>query len=297
MSTLRDQLDRTPVTFLVLLAYVTFAFLTDPLRPSTGALIERGAALGVLIQDGEPWRLFTYSLLHGGLLHLLFNGWFLFLFGPQLEARLGSLRFALLYVVTAISGAIAGGLMTEPIVPLVGGSGSLFGMFGAAIALLMRDGRTHLDFLSYRGPRSLLLLIGFNLVLGWLLPFVSNSAHVGGLVSGFALTFCFFARDRARARPDATSRAIRIAWIALFAGLVLYATRPVLRWDYLYRQGLSAPTELERRGYRTALERGGVSLFEPVVGARWPEIDEAMREALPMLLGDVGERLIERWRP
>ena len=161
-----EQFDRTPVTFVILLAYLTLAFLTDPVSPSRETLIDHGAAVGVLVQDGESWRLLTHAFLHGGFLHLAFNGYFLFAFGPQIEQRLGSLRFTALYVVTAVGGGVAAALWNEPVVVLVGGSGALFGMFGAAIALFMREGQTHLDFLNYQGPRAVVSLVAFNLVLG-----------------------------------------------------------------------------------------------------------------------------------
>ena len=117
---------------------------------------------------------------------------------------MGSLRYAILYVVAALGGGIAGMLWHSPLAPLVGGSGALFGMFGAAVAVVMREGRGQLDFLDHHGGRRLIGLIGINLVLGFLIPVVSNAGHIGGLVAGFVCTYLFL--DRGRAGTDTITR-------------------------------------------------------------------------------------------
>ena len=172
------------------------AFLTDPVEPTREQLLEHGAAVGIFVQGGEPWRLLTHAFLHGSLIHLAFNTFFLIQIGPMLERRMGGVKFALLYTVAAVSGGIVASLWNAPYVCLVGGSGALFGMLGAAVAINLRSGRHLLDFLDYHGPRQLLGLIAINLFLGLVIPFVSNAAHIGGLVSGFTLSFCFLERQR-----------------------------------------------------------------------------------------------------
>ena len=233
-TTVFDALDRTPLSYAILIAYVLLAIWTDPMNPSTLMLVEHGAAAGMLVQDGEPWRLLTAAFLHGGLLHLGLNSYALYWIGPQLEARLGTLRFGLLYVVSAVFGNVVAVTGMAPAQLLVGGSGALFGMFGAAIALMSRQGRTQLDFLESHGGRQLLGLVVANLAIGLFVPMISNSAHVGGLVSGFVLTFLFL--ERGRIGADGISRAAQAGWLALFAGLTLYACFPVLRWDYQMRR-------------------------------------------------------------
>ena len=231
MSGLLQRADETPVTYVIALVYVTMAFLTDPMNPPVGDLIHYGAAVGFLIQDGEHWRLLTHAFLHGGIIHLAFNTFFLIQIGPMLERRMGSVKFGALYLISAVAGGMAGSLWHHELVPLVGGSGALFGMLGAAVAVNMRSGRHLLDFLDYHGPRQLLGLIAINLILGLLIPFVSNAAHIGGLVSGFALAFCFL--ERGRSPVDGPGRAVQTAWVALFVSVLFYCAYPVVRWDYL----------------------------------------------------------------
>ena len=283
--TLFEQLEETPCTWIVAIAYGTFAVLTDLVAPTTRALIEHGAAAGLLIGD-EPWRLLSYAFLHGGLLHLGFNTYFLVLVGPQLERAIGSARFALLYAVAAVGGAVAGTAFGSPVTPLVGGSGALFGMMGALVALMMRRGRTQLEFLAYHPARSLLTLIAANLLLGWMLPMVSNSAHVGGLVSGFILVYAFL--ERGRQRIDWMGRVTQASFVTLFGAAMLWSAAPVPRWDWQLRAWAVAPSGSdERRAHEEWLRAHGMpprALFAE------------LRAQLPQTWGPTGERAIASLR-
>src|SRR5262249_19337008 len=147
---------KTPVTMATLALYVCLAIVTGrdhPFEPTREVFDRFGAAIGVRLAQGAAWRLVTHAYLHGGMLDVAFNGMALWSFGPQIERLLGSMRFFVLYLVGAVSGGIAGTLWQSPIVPLVGGSGALFGMLGAAVAMNTRHGKSPLDFLEYEGPR------------------------------------------------------------------------------------------------------------------------------------------------
>ena len=283
MTGFLQRADETPVSFVVALAYVTMAFLTDPMSPKTADLIHYGAAVGFLIQDGEPWRLLTHAFLHGGLIHLAFNTFFLIQIGPMLERRLGSARFAILYALAAVAGGMAGSLWHDPGTPMVGGSGALFGMLGAAVAINMRSGRHLLDFLDYHGPRQLLVLIAINLILGLLIPFVSNAAHIGGLVSGFALSFCFL--ERGRGQMDGISRAFQAGWVALFASVLFYTCFPMLRWDYLLTRAARADDPARARAFALALVTSEPSVLR--VNMTTEELENP--EQLDQLVGELRE--------
>lgn len=237
MSSFMEQANRTPLTYVILLVYVTMALVTDPLNPTMDQLDAYGMSSADRIASGEPWRLLTYAFLHGGLLHLVLNSYFLIVIGPMLEQLLGTTRFAVVYVVSALGGGIAATLWS-PGFPIVGGSGALFGMLGTVLALNMRQGRHFLDFMSYHGPRQIVVLIVLNLVIGMVVPIISNSGHIGGLIAGFALTFCFLVRGRDR--PDAISRAIQGGWVAVFVAAIFYCLWPVARSDYHWRRLIDA---------------------------------------------------------
>jgi membrane associated rhomboid family serine protease len=262
------QPQETPVSYIVLLAYAVFMYpgrragsdhsLADWARITL-------SAVGDEIQDGEPWRLLTYAFTHGGLLHVLFNAASLVALGPPLERWLGSARFAVLYAVGALGGSLAGGFWHGPWTPLVGGSGALFAMMGAILALNMRAGRHLLDFLEHGGARSFLGIVLANLVLGWVIPHVSNAAHLGGMLAGFVVTFSFL--ERGRTLEDKVARAARAGWVALLLTCTLYACFPTARVDFLVRKVNAAVEPSARRPYLEAL-----LLFER--SDFWPGFDE-----------------------
>lgn len=250
-----DELNRCPVTYGLLLTMGTLAFLTDSLGLSMGSslLEDYGSCVGVLVMSGEPWRLLSYSLLHGNLIHIGFCGYMILSLGPRLEKAMGSLRYLVMWVVSALGGGVAGCLVYPAFVPLVGSSGAVFGMLGAALALNIRGGRTLLDFTQDRGSRQLIYLVVVNLILGWIIPFISNTGHIGGLVAGLCCTLFFLAPDR-RARPDATARVLQVAMLLLFVSYTWLAIRPVHTRDWLFREYLLSPAP-ERRAALGAVVR------------------------------------------
>ena len=139
------------------------------------------------VARGEWWRLFTVTLLHGGLLHLFFNMYALYLSGPLVEQLYGRRLFLAFYLLFAAAGSI-GSFAFGGDRPAVGASGAIFGLFG----LLLAVSRTHNPLVDRRG-RMLLGQIGslvlINLVIGLALPFVDNAAHVGGLLAGLWIGF------------------------------------------------------------------------------------------------------------
>ena len=140
------------------------------------------------VADGELWRLWTVTLVHGGVLHLLANMWALWIVGPFTEQLYGRWRFLAFYLVFALGGSLAS-FWSNP-VPAVGASGAIFGLFGLLLAVerihrpvVNRSGR---QFLSQIGP-----LILINLVFGAVVPGIDNMAHIGGLLSGLWIGFLF----------------------------------------------------------------------------------------------------------
>lgn len=227
----------TPLAYVILLAYLVLAYSgRQPGSDVTLAQWARGtlSASGWDVLRGEAWRLLSYAFVHGGLLHLGLNAMSLLTLGPALERWLGTAKFALLYAVSAVSGALAAIYWDGPLAPLVGGSGALFGMLGAYVAINMRAGRHLLDFLDHGGASSLLGVLAANLILGLVVPQISNSAHLGGLLSGFVLTFCFL--EPGRAPADALSRWTRAGWILLLLSNILYACFATVRAEWSVRE-------------------------------------------------------------
>lgn len=87
--------------------------------------------------DQQQWlTVLSHMFLHGGILHVLGNMWFLWLFGGNVEDRLGAFRFLLFYLVTGLAAAtaqVAVGPMST--LPMVGASGAISGVLGAYLVL------------------------------------------------------------------------------------------------------------------------------------------------------------------
>ena len=127
------------------------------------------------VAAGEYYRLLTSAFLHGGVVHLLLNMYALYLFGPQLEAALGRLRFVVLYVVSALGGSALSYAFASPVQPSLGASGAVFGLLGAYLVINRRLGLSNTP---------VLVLLAINLVYGFLVPNIDWRAHLGGLLTG-----------------------------------------------------------------------------------------------------------------
>ncbi|WP_017539868.1 rhomboid family intramembrane serine protease [Nocardiopsis halophila] len=158
---------------------------------------------------GEWYRMITAAFLHGGLMHLAFNAFALYVVGRQLESWLGHVRYVALWVLSALGGsavtlvvtavtAVASGAVQPQL--SVGASGAVFGLFGAVLVLGRRLG---LD------TRFVLLLLAVNLVITFMPGLnIAWTAHVGGLLTGLALGagFGYLPRDREGSGRDRGSR-------------------------------------------------------------------------------------------
>lgn len=260
MKAFFETADRVPVTLLILLAYLTLAVLTH-MNLSVGLVdedqefLKRMVELGSLDTDrlfqGEWWRLLTSAFLHFGLLHLLFNGYALMVIGPALELQLGPLRFGALYIVTAITGSVAALFWNDFLVHVAGGSGALFGLIGCYLAQEARAGRSPLEFTRTPRGRQLLGVIATNLLIGVLIPVISNSAHIGGLVGGFVMGTMFL--ETGRVKPDRLFRATQLGWIVLLLAATAYSCAPVANRHWLLQRYFAAEQPAERSGYARAL--------------------------------------------
>ena len=235
MSRQPSPVDAYPATIVVAIACVTLAVVTRMFGPPEEfqeLLLQHGLLSPALVADGDWWRLLAAAFLHGGAVHLVFNLMMLWSLGPALEQSLGSLRFTALYVASAVFGNVAVCLLYDPRQAVLGASGAIFGLMGAAVALNMRSGRHAFAFLDFEGPRRLLGTIAINLVIGFLLPFVSNTAHVGGLLAGFAVTWLWLVPPR---RQATGLRRWQLAFLALGLALLAWSAAPVTRADWLQK--------------------------------------------------------------
>jgi rhomboid protease GluP len=202
------------------------------MSPDTGDMINWGANVAALSLTGDAWRLFSSMFLHIGLIHILFNMYMLFAFGPVVERMFGSARFTLIYLWSGLFGSLVSAMYhgaQMQVVVAAGASGALMGISGAFVGHWMVSNVRGVsqEALSMRGP--LAQTIGLNLVLGFINPGVDNACHMGGLISGVILGAAFSLGDfeHSRVKRFAASAVISIASL----GVIWFVLqRPPSNW-------------------------------------------------------------------
>lgn len=155
----------------------------------------------------EPWRMITTIFLHVSIIHIALNMYTLWVVGIMLEPLLGRARFLVLFFLSGLAGSVGVLLIANPLEPVVGASGAIFGLFGAFFVIQRRLGGN---------ATQLLVLILINLVIGFIPAFgIAWQAHVGGLVCG-AIAGLIFTETRPRSRqPLQTGLLILLAVILI----------------------------------------------------------------------------------
>ena len=178
----------------LLIAANVLIFLWELTTGDTGdssVLVRDGAIYGPLVTGGEWWRIGTAAFLHAGWLHIATNMFALYQVGTFVELLYGRVRMAIIYVL-AIAGSGIAVLWFSFDAPTVGASGAIFGLFGALTAAGMRLGKTGRELVQQSAG-----IIVLNLILGFtVFRFVSNSAHIGGLLAGLLFGFLMFRMPR-----------------------------------------------------------------------------------------------------
>jgi membrane associated rhomboid family serine protease len=129
------------------------------------------------IDNGAVYRLFTAMFIHYGLLHLALNMFALWVLGRNLEAALGPLRFAALYLISGLGGSVAAYIF-QPNAPTAGASGAIYGLFAALVLILRRLGRS---------TSTVIPIIVINFVFTFAVPGISIAGHLGGFLTGAVL--------------------------------------------------------------------------------------------------------------
>jgi len=180
----------TPVTYGLVAVNVVYYFIVSWFGLETATLIAFGAKTNSLLREGDWFRLVMPIFIHGGLLHLFFNSYVLWVNGPLVERLYGSARFLLIYLLSGIGGVVGSYVWQEvgshPDVPSVGASGALFGLFGLLAVFGYKYNEVPPSF--QRALRSSVLpAIVINLIIGFSVQFIDNGGHIGGLVTGVIL--------------------------------------------------------------------------------------------------------------
>ena len=206
--TIQQLLKTAPVTTLLLVSFIGLFIMqvlsgVDANNPSTEALLKWGANALPYTMDNEPWRLASSAFLHIGLMHLLFNGFAMYFFGQIAEPMFGSAKFLALFLLAAIGGNLLNNHITwQGILDGTGqpglSAGASGGIMGIGAALLIAA----LFKISVNGMvlnlKSLIIIMGINLVYGFAVPGIDNAGHIGGAVTGLVIALAFAIAYRQR---------------------------------------------------------------------------------------------------
>jgi rhomboid protease GluP len=144
-----------------------------------------GMKINQAILAGQYWRLITPMFLHGSILHIAFNMYALYAFGPTLERYFGRFRFLALYFLSGFAGNIAS-FIFSPAASL-GSSTAIFGLL-AAEGIFLYQNRKLFKGVAQRAITQVVTIAAVNLVIG-LSPGIDNWGHVGGLLGGALFTW------------------------------------------------------------------------------------------------------------
>jgi membrane associated rhomboid family serine protease len=129
-----------------------------------------------IVEQHQYYRLLTAGFLHEGLIHILFNMWFLYVMGQMLEPLIGRVNFIAVYFASLLAGSF-GALLFQPDVPTIGASGACFGILGALIVIAYYQGIS-----IWQSGLGLTLVI--NIVFSLSFSGISIGGHLGGVVGG-----------------------------------------------------------------------------------------------------------------
>lgn len=199
----------------------------DASRPSIQDAIAWGADYAPLSFLVEPIRLLSSMFFHFGLIHLMLNMWALYLFGHIAEQMFGRVYFLGLYVLAGLMGSLLSGVLdlqnslsmlqnaaiNAEQLPKVGAgaSGAVMGL-GAALTVIsllpvLKKQRFILD------KKTLMMVMGINLFIGFMTAGINNAAHIGGMLMGAALGLVWYLSMR-------VNKAV-LLWLGLGLGIVL----------------------------------------------------------------------------
>ena len=214
--------------------------LTAPFDLDT--LIRFGATASDHVLAGQWWRLITGAFVHVTLLHILLNMWCLWNLGLFGEPLLGRRGLVAVYLLTGAAGMLLSFAFNAFLV--AGASGAVFGIAGILIVLLSNR-KLSVPWEELRKLRRQVIYFAvINLVLGIapdvlafgagaqltslhidpaILPHISNSAHIGGFVSGLALGLPLFPKMTTGRSSYRHRQALTFAAAALLLCLMVYA--------------------------------------------------------------------------
>ncbi|CAB1215775.1 rhomboid family intramembrane serine protease [Acinetobacter bouvetii] len=219
--------------------------------PSLVDAIHWGADYAPLTFLEEPTRLFSSMFFHFGLIHLMMNMWALYIFGSVAEQLLGRFYYLALYILAGLMGSLLSGLIDiqntfellqnndSTLLPHVsaGASGAVMGIGGALTVLSLFPMLPKQRFILDK--KTLLMIMGINLLVGFTLPGINNAAHIGGMLMGAVLAAIWYLGQRIQKPRFTMLFGLAVGVISCYL-LYAYCMQQVQVLEPVWRQILAA---------------------------------------------------------
>ncbi len=170
--------------------------MTVGIEPSimAASLVEKA-----VVEQGEWWRIITAGLMHGNLIHILFNGMALFSLGRVLSALVSSSLLSFVFTVSVVTGSLASMFLRAGDALSVGASGGILGCLGFLLVLSHKFRKELPDGLRSSLIQSTIVLAIFGLLGS---RFIDNAAHAGGLAGGAVIALVMYPKLRLGAHGE-----------------------------------------------------------------------------------------------
>ena len=175
--------NKKPIVTNSIIVLCIMMFIISGFGFDTYTLVKYGANSSILVKGGEYYRLFSYMFLHAGFIHILLNMYSLYIVGPQVENFFGKWKYILIYLFSGISGGLLSIAFNGNTIS-VGASGAIFGLFGALIYF----GYNYRGYIGTIIRSQIVPIVIYNLLMGFFIPGIDVSGHVGGLLGGLIVS-------------------------------------------------------------------------------------------------------------
>jgi len=236
----RERFPALTIALLVVLAAVFGAELhygigewSGALAPTIQTLLALGALYKPLVLAGEWHRLFTSTLLHGDIFHLVLNGVALYMAGMVLESLVGRRWYFTLFALGGLGGSLMSLAINPPTVVSVGASGAIMGLCAAAFVCSFRypsgTGRMQIQMAMLQVLVPALIPIALTRTGAH----IDFGAHLGGALTGLVLGFAMLRTWRPESERPAFLPVATLICVAAVAAFGVSAL-PVVRDHHSY---------------------------------------------------------------
>ncbi len=230
-----------------------------------------GANSRELVLSGQYWRLITHQFVHWSLAHLFFNMYALIYIGLMIEPKLGTKRFTFIYLLSGICGGLVS-VVTHQDTFMAGASGAIMGLFGAFLALLLSKA------FEKNATKALLIstvVVTIFMLLNGIRGKTDNSAHIGGLISGFVLCYILFNEKLGRWEMSNPAKyGFSSLLVLLFSAGVLFFTPQYQNEEFdalqarylknsdLFNEVYSIPTNYDKAQKLKIIKESGIDIWK-----------------------------------